>query len=131
MDTTNSAEKQRHVLIVEDNAELAQTYQDLLTEHGFRISTAPNGVMALKCVMNQDVDAIVCDLKMPLLEGDMFYESIESTMPHLCKRFVILTGNAENDRYSSFLRHACVQVLSKPVASDQLLDALQNVLAQA
>ena len=57
--------RNKHVLVVDDDIELALTYQELLQEHGYQASTAANGREALKLVMNSEVDAILCDLSMP------------------------------------------------------------------
>jgi len=123
----SSAVQQKHVLVVDDNVELAQTYKELFQAHDYRVSVASNGVLALKLVLNTDVDAIVCDLGMPQLEGDMFHVTVERVRPHLAKRFIFLTGHVGHPRYEAFLQKATCPVLYKPVSIDSLLEALRRL----
>ena len=118
----------KHVLVVDDDLELALMYESLLQMRGYRVSTASNGAHALKVVMNNQVDAILCDLHMPELAGDLFYFEVGRAKPHLLKRFVFITGNAENPLYQSFLRNVKAPVLHKPVSFERLSEQLQAVL---
>jgi CheY-like chemotaxis protein len=116
------------VLIVDDDLELAAIYQHLLETFNYEVSTAANGELALKLLLSRDVDAIVCDLRMPELEGDLFYSVIERVKPHLCRRFVFLTGAADNPKYRAFLSQVKLPVLHKPIHAEQLLMELQRLL---
>ena len=128
MDTLNSPANRKHVLIVDDDIELALTFQALLQVHDYRATTAANGVEALKLVRESDVDAILCDLQMPELSGDLFYIEASRARPHLLKRFIFVTGNADNSLYETFLKGTKAPVLSKPVSFDRLLEKLKAVL---
>jgi CheY-like chemotaxis protein len=127
-DARSSAVSQKHILVVDDDIELVLTYQALLQIRDYRVSTATNGVEALKVVMNSDVDAILCDLTMPELAGDLFYIQVSRTRPNLLKRFIFLTGNADNPLYETFLKSVKAPVLSKPISFDRLLEKLKAVL---
>jgi two-component system, cell cycle sensor histidine kinase and response regulator CckA len=121
----------KHVLVVDDDIELALTYQALLQAHDYQASTAANGAEALKLVRNGKVDAILCDLDMPELSGDLFYIEVGRAWPQLLRRFIFVTGNAQNPTYENFLKSVPVPVLPKPVSIDRLLDTLQTVLGTA
>ncbi|HWI58221.1 MAG TPA: response regulator [Bacillota bacterium] len=120
--------KSKHILVVDDDLELALTYQALLQVRDYRASTAANGAEALKVVLNGEVDAILCDLNMPGLSGDLFYIAVGRARPHLLKRFIFLTANADNPLYESFLKSIKAPVLSKPTSFACLLEKLQAVL---
>jgi CheY-like chemotaxis protein len=120
---------EKHVLVVDDDIELALTYQELLQTHGYQVSTAADGREALKLVMGQKVDAVVCDLGMPELTGDLFYREVGLARPQLLKRFIFLTANADNPLYETFLNTVAAPVLSKPTSVDRLLGELESVLA--
>jgi CheY-like chemotaxis protein len=117
----------KHVLVVDDNVELAQTFQELLQLHGYRVSLAHDGVQALKMMTQADLDGIVCDLSMPQLEGDMFHNAVGHVRPDLLERFVFVTGNAQNPKYEAFLKQVNARVLYKPVKVDDLLAALKGL----
>ena len=108
----------KHVLVVDDDIQLALTYQALLQLRGYRVSTAGDGVQALKLVLNCDVDAILCDLSMPELAGDLFYIEVGRARPHLLKRFIFVTAYADNPLYETFLKSVKAPVLAKPVSFD-------------
>jgi DNA-binding NarL/FixJ family response regulator len=78
--------------------------------------------------MESDVDAILCDLQMPELSGDLFYIEVSRARPHLQKRFIFVTGNADDSLYETFLKETKAPVLSKPVSFDRLLEKLEAVL---
>jgi CheY-like chemotaxis protein len=121
--------RNRHVLIVDDDLELALTYQELLQAHGYEASTAANGREALELVLHSRVDAILCDLSMPELAGDLFYREVARVRPGLLKRFVFLTANADNPLYETFLKGVTAPVIAKPASVDGVLETLATVLA--
>jgi len=125
-DQTNTA-SQKHVLVVDDNLELAQTYKELLQLYGYRVSAVHNGVDALKFIQEADVDAILCDLTMPQLEGDMFYYAAQHVRPELSQSFIFVTGNVDNPKYMPFLTKVNAPILCKPIRVDSLLVALKNL----
>ena len=120
--------RNRHVLIVDDDIELALTYQELLQEHGYEASTAANGRDALKLVMSREVDAILCDLSMPELTGDLFYLAVGRARPRLLKRFIFLTANADHPLYETFLQSVKVPVFAKPASVASVLENLAAIL---
>ena len=130
MPKTTGEEQKRKVLVVDDDIDLAQVYKETLEKHGYSVTTAPNGVVALKYVLNREVDAIVCDLKMPQLEGDMFYLTVERMKPELCGRFIFITGMTENPKFQPFISSHAARVLFKPVTMEQLVGAVSALLAR-
>jgi CheY-like chemotaxis protein len=131
MDTRNSPANAKHILVVDDDIELALTFQALLEVHDYQASTAANGLQALKLLRESDVDAVLCDLSMPELSGDLFYNEVGRLRPHLLKRFIFVTANADNPLYETFLRRIKAPVLAKPVSFDRLLEKLKAILGTA
>jgi CheY-like chemotaxis protein len=129
--TRKKAPSKKHILLVDDDLALAKTYKELIEAHGYEVSLAANGVLAIKHFLNHDVDAIVCDLKMPELEGDMFYTAIERIQPGLHKRFIFITGAADDPTYRMFISKTRSPVLRKPVPMDQLLAEIKRVAGRA
>ena len=60
----------------------------------------------------------------PTLPGDMFYRAVERMRPHLCDRFVFMTGHRGNQRINDFIDSVCGTVLTKPF---RVLDLLEMV----
>lgn len=117
------------ILVVDDDVELAMMYQELLGSQGFFVNTASNGVEGLKYIMAHDVDAIICDIMMPQMPGDMFYMAVERTKPDLCKRFIFVTSYEGNPKVEAFFKKINSIVLYKPVTMGKLVGTL-NLLNQ-
>jgi CheY-like chemotaxis protein len=129
MDSTAETPSKRSVLVVDDNLQLAQTLRELLTAHGFEVIVVSNGVLGLKHILHKPVDVIICDLQMPQLEGDMFYTAVERVSPELTKRFIFITGMADDPHFQKFISTVNAPVLRKPVAIETLLDAISSLPA--
>lgn len=121
----------KHVLLVDDDLALALMYQELLQANGYEVSTASDGREALKVLKSTKVDAIICDLSMPELSGDLFYREVGLAHPELRKRFVFLTANADNPLYDRFLKSISAPVVPKPATIEHVLAKLRPVLAKA
>lgn len=117
-----------HILMVDDDVEWLQLNQELLQSHGYAVTTATDGVEALKAVMKYDVDAILCDMMMPNMAGDMFYKAIERTKPHLCRRFIVITGHEGDSKVDAFIKRTKTVVLYKPVNMAKLMGYLKLAL---
>ena len=130
MEPQSAQTKKRHILVVDDEVELTLAYKQFLEAHDYTVTTAPNGVIALKSILNRDVDAVVCDLKMPQLEGDMFYVTVEKMKPQMCERFIFITGVADNPKFQPFIKKMESQVLLKPVSGEKILEALTALFAR-
>ena len=128
MENEKDATRKKRVLVVDDDLELTLIYQQLLEACDYEVTTASDGILALKEVLYQDVDAILCDLRMPELEGDLFYSAVERAKPGLCRRFIFITGAAEDPKYHAFLSQVKAPILRKPVQPAKLLEELQKLL---
>ena len=118
----------KSILLLDDDIELADTLKALLESRNFVVTTASNGVEGLREIMDLDFDVIICDMVMPSLAGDMFYLAVQKTKPHLCDRFVFITGHSDNPRVDAFLKKTNGHVLIKPVLSDELVPMISQVL---
>jgi len=118
----------KKVLLLDDDQDLVPILSAALESDSYQVSTATNGVDGLRQVMATDFDAIVCDMVMPTLPGDMFYLAVEKTRPHLCKRFVFITGHQAEKKYAEFARSKGCLILWKPFELHVLFDAVQAII---
>jgi len=115
---------------VDDDIDLLLTYEALLQAHDYQTSTAENGAQALELIRTREVDAILCDLDMPELSGDLLYAEVGRTQPEVLNRFIFVTGHEDNSVYEEFLKRTKPAVLSKPVPIDRLLEHLGRVTGE-
>ncbi len=127
METIADTPRKRHVLIVDDNVSLAHFFQEILKLHGYEATMMTDATPALKFALTHPLDAILCDLQMPQLEGDLFYATVERSQPALARRFIFVTGVADEPRFQTFLSTVDVPVLRKPVPVDELLKEIERV----
>ena len=96
----------------------------MLQAHNLQVSIATSGAAALKLIISQDVDAIVCDWLMPTMAGDRFYQAVQEIKPFLCQRFIFMTGYEGHPQIKEFLLKNKLVVLYKPVTIGKLLGTL-------
>ena len=81
-------------------------------------------------MQDADFDVIICDLEMPQMPGDKFYLAVQKAKPHLCERFLFVTGHSKNPKYEDFLKKTGRIVLVKPVPIDELIATIAFVIKQ-
>jgi DNA-binding NtrC family response regulator len=127
METSSGTPRRRHVVIVDDNAELAWFFSEILKLHGYEAMVLSDAVQALKYVLSNHTDVVICDLQMPQLDGDLFYATVERANPGLARRFVFVTGVADDARFQKFVSTVDAPILRKPVAVETLLSEVERV----
>jgi DNA-binding response OmpR family regulator len=118
----------KHILLLEDEGGLTDVLKTHLEMNGYEVSAVASGVEGLKLVMGRDFDVIICDMMMPTLAGDMFYIAVERIKPHLCKRFVFMSGFKGEKKIDDFIRKIQGILLWKPFEMNDLMDTIQLVL---
>jgi CheY-like chemotaxis protein len=119
------------VLLLEDDAAFREIMTDFLQENGFEVTPTQNGVEGVHHVLASDFELILCDLMMPTLPGDMFFRAVERMRPHLCARFVFMTGHRGNQRINDFIDSVSGAVLTKPFRVSDLFEMIDFVRLQA
>jgi PAS domain S-box-containing protein len=117
------------VLVVEDEAHLANAVVDALRDAGYVVAHASDGEEALAMIKEQTFDAVVCDLKMPRVDGRTFYRLLEAAAPGLAKRVVFVTGDVAGTDAEQFLEESGCTWLAKPFRLADLLKAIRDALA--
>ena len=118
----------KRVLVVEDEPALAAAVADALTDAGFEVDRAGDGEEALARVAERPYDLVVCDLKMPRLDGRAFYRAIAATAPDLAARVIFVTGDVVAPDAERFLEETGCRWLAKPFRLGDLLRAARDVL---
>jgi len=115
------------ILVVDDEAEIRQLFEQLLMAEGYEVLSATNGVEALQIVRGRHLDLVITDLVMPESEGLETIRVIRSAQPNLK---IIAASGAFEGRFlqSATLLGACATLL-KPIGRDQLLGTVRRVLS--
>lgn len=120
--------KALHILLVEDDYVNQTVISRILENRGYKLDVANNGIEALSLHEQNDYDAILMDIQMPEMDGieaTQFIREREGDLKHT--PVIALTAYAlEGDR-ERFLSKGMDDYISKPVAINQLVDALNRV----
>jgi signal transduction histidine kinase/BarA-like signal transduction histidine kinase len=117
------------ILVVEDEAQLASAVVDALRDVGYVVDYAADGEEALAKVHTQAYDLVVCDLKMPRLDGKAFYRELEAAAPALATRVIFVTGDVAGTDAEQFLKESGCRWLAKPFRLRDLLKTVREALA--
>jgi DNA-binding NtrC family response regulator len=124
---SSSLEKKGSVLLLEDDLQFKEIMHEFLSSHGYKVACVANGVEGVHEVLANDFEVILCDMMMPTLPGDMFFRAVERMRPHLCNRFIFMTGHRGNPKVNDFIRTVNGTILSKPFHVDDLLEMIAFV----
>jgi len=117
------------ILVVEDEARLASAVVDALRDAGYIVQHAADGEEALEKVQAEPFDLVICDLKMPRVDGMAFYRMLSAAVPTLSKRVIFVTGDVAGTDAESFLEESGCRWLAKPFRLGDLLRAVRESLS--
>ena len=119
----------KRILVVEDEPTVAQLIADVLTEEGHTVDSLLDSRDALARLEAKNYSLVICDLKMPHLDGPGLYRALvnrESPMQH---RLLFVTGDTLGSRTLEFLKSSGVPYLAKPFLVEELNEAVRKALA--
>lgn len=94
IDSLSDESELPRVLVVEDNPTLSRVLDRLLTTHGYQVTLAPHGGVALEMLEHGGkFDAVICDIHMPKVDGLQFIEKVRSSALHL--PLIMLTSDID------------------------------------
>jgi two-component system, cell cycle sensor histidine kinase and response regulator CckA len=116
------------VLLVEDNPIVRQAEERILTEAGYQVYAAPNGVAALCLVaaLDEPIDLLVTDLMMPEMGGRAMLARLREDWPEL--RALLVSGYESGESADTVTLPAGTAFLQKPFTSAALLHAARTLL---
>ena len=116
------------VLVVEDEPALAAAVSEALTDAGFVVERAGDGEEALRRVGSTAYDLIVCDLKMPKIDGIRFHQRLAASDAAMARRVIFVTGDVAGTEAEKFLQESGCRWLAKPFRLGDLLRTAREIL---
>jgi CheY-like chemotaxis protein len=92
------------------------------------VERASDGLEALERMREQHFDLIICDLKMPRLDGSQFYRELETAQPDAVRRVMFVTGDVAGTDAERFLEETGCRWLAKPFRLKDLLRAAREMV---
>ena len=117
------------VLVVEDEPTVAQLIRDVLCEEGHKVEAVLDSQEGLTRLARSRYDLIICDLRMPRLDGPAFYDALVRTQSPARDRILFITGDTLGPHTVEFLKSRQLPFLAKPFLVEELKLAANRILA--
>jgi CheY-like chemotaxis protein/anti-sigma regulatory factor (Ser/Thr protein kinase) len=117
------------VLVVEDEPTVARLISDVLEDEGLHVEALLDGREALERAAEEDYDLVICDMKMPELDGEHFYKTLAATGNPLSRRFLFVTGDVVAAHTHDFLERNQLPHVAKPFRVEELTENVRRVLS--
>ena len=117
------------ILIVDDEASIRRSLRDILEFEKYEVDDAKDGVECLAKVKQATYDVVLCDIKMPVLDGIEVLERIQAIQPDL--PIILISGHADLDTAVEVVRKGAFDFISKPPDMNRLLITIRNALEKS
>ena len=116
------------ILIIEDEAAIRRVLSKILSEESdtYIVEDAEDGVAGLEKIKNNDYDLVLCDIKMPRMDGVEVLEAVKKIKPEI--PMVMISGHGDMETAIQTMRLGAFDYISKPPDLNRLLNTVRNAL---
>lgn len=118
----------RSILVVDDEPDTCANLSDILTDLGFRVDVACDGLNALELVRKRPYDVALLDLKMPGMDGLELYRRIKALRAGTVA--MIVTAYATDATAQAALDAGAWRIIAKPIEPRQLLQLVEEAMGR-
>ncbi len=116
------------ILVIEDEAAIRRVLVKILSEENdtYKVDEAEDGLKGLETIKNNDFDLVLCDIKMPKMDGVEVLEASKKIKPEI--PFIMISGHGDLDTAVNTMRAGAFDYISKPPDLNRLLTTVRNAL---
>jgi len=116
------------ILVVEDESAIRRVLVKILSEESdsYLVEEAEDGLRGLETIKNNDYDLVLCDIKMPKMDGVEVLEAARKIKPEI--PFIMISGHGDLDTAVNTMRLGAFDYISKPPDLNRLLTTVRNAL---
>ena len=116
------------ILIIEDEASIRRVLVKILTEENaqYQVFEAEDGLVGTEMIKKDDFDLVLCDIKMPKMDGVEVLEAVKKIKPEI--PMVMISGHGDLDTAVNTMRMGAYDYISKPPDLNRLLNTIRNAL---
>ena len=116
------------ILIIEDEAAIRRVLVKILSEENdtYEVDEAEDGLIGIEKIKKEDFDLILCDIKMPKMDGVEVLEAVKKIKPEI--PIVMISGHGDIDTAVNTMRLGAFDYISKPPDLNILLNTVRNAL---
>ncbi len=113
-----------NILVIDDERSIRNTLKDILGLEGYSVDAAENGITGLEFVRSKDYDIILCDIKMPEMDGLEVLKKIMEIKPETT--VVMISGHGNIDTAVESIKLGAYDFIVKPLDLNRLLITIRN-----
>jgi two-component system NtrC family sensor kinase len=117
----------KRILAIDDEDLILEMIQEVLSSMGYSVDVTTNGETALEWLGEGHYDLILCDWKMPGLNGQQIYERLLVINPEAANRVVFITGDLINYKTREFFSDQNAVCLSKPFSMEEFQEVVTRM----
>ncbi|KGK30062.1 sigma-54 dependent transcriptional regulator [Cellulophaga sp. E6(2014)] len=116
------------ILVIEDEAAIRRVLVKILSEESdtYTVEEAEDGLKGIEAVKKEDYDLVLCDIKMPKMDGVEVLEAAKKIKPEI--PFIMISGHGDLDTAVNTMRLGAFDYISKPPDLNRLLTTVRNAL---
>ena len=115
-----------HILVIDDEKSIRNVLKDILLNEGFKVDEAADGEEGLKKIFSGNYDLVLCDIKMPKLDGLEFLDSIVAAKSEI--PVIMISGHGNIETAVDAVKKGAYDYISKPPDLNRLLITIRNAL---
>ncbi len=115
---------QNRILIIDDEENMRHMLTVLLEKEGYQVTSAANGKEGLELALEDFCDIILCDLRMPVMDGMAFLEKFQDT--RLESTVIVMSAYGTLDTAIEAMKNGAYDYVSKPFKPDEILLTLKK-----
>jgi DNA-binding NtrC family response regulator len=115
-----------NILIIDDEKAIRKTLGEILSYEGYKIDEAGDGEEGLKKFKDKEYDVILCDIKMPKIDGIEFLEKAKESNPDI--PIIMISGHGNIDTAVEAVKKGAYDFISKPPDLNRLLITIRNAM---
>jgi DNA-binding NtrC family response regulator len=116
------------ILVIEDEAAIRRVLTKIISEENdaYNVEQAEDGLVGIEMIKNNDYDLVLCDIKMPKMDGVEVLEKAKKIKPEI--PMVMISGHGDLDTAVNTMRLGAFDYISKPPDLNRLLNTVRNAL---
>ncbi|MEW6773214.1 MAG: sigma-54 dependent transcriptional regulator [Bacteroidota bacterium] len=114
------------VLVIDDEKAIRQVIKEILSNENFVVEECANGIEAFEKIQKEQYDILLCDIKMPKLNGEELFQKIQEI--NYPTAFVVMSAHGDINTAVKFMKNGAFDYLQKPFSLDKLINTCRNAL---
>jgi two-component system nitrogen regulation response regulator NtrX len=115
-----------NILLIDDEKAIRKTLQEILTYEGFKVKEASDGEEGLKMFNEKNYDVVLCDIKMPKLDGMEFLAKANAANPDV--PVIMISGHGTIETAVEAVKKGAFDYISKPPDLNRMLITIRNAM---